>query len=135
MHITFANGKSYAYTEAFAIENDYFKGIKRKSIDIHMPIGAISYMELDDILSDTYNLSSFLLTGDLPVDMDGNVVGEAPQNLYEGYDIRGKVIVDDEEIAFKLFKKSDEEIENEMLKEENAKAVALIDELLIALEV
>lgn len=135
MHITFANGKFYTYTKSLAIENDYFKGIKRKSIEIHMPINVISYIELDEILSDTSNLSSFLLTGNSPVDMDGNIVGDAPQNLYEGYDIRGKVVVDDEEISVKLFKKSDEEIENEILKAENAQAVALIDELLIALEV
>lgn len=135
MNIQFANGKIFNYTQAFGLENDYHKGIKRPSLEIHMSPDVITYAELDEILSDAANLSTIILTGDVPVDMYGNIFGEVPQNVYEGFDIKGKVTIDDEEITFKLFSKSNEEMENEMLRVENAEAVALIDELLIALEV
>lgn len=135
MNIKFANNKNYEYISAYGLENDYYKNIKRQSLEVHMSTSVISYAELDEILSDKANLSSILLTGNVPVDMDGNVIGEAHQNTYEYYDIKGKITVDDDEIAFKLFKKSNEEIENEKLKAENEEAIATIDELLIALEV
>ena len=135
MNIKFANNKNYEYISAYGLENDYYKNIKRQSLEVHMSTSVISYAELDEILSDKANLSSILLTGNVPVDMDGNVIGEAPQNTYEYYDTKGKITIDDDEISFKLFKKSNEEIENEKLKAENEEAIATIDELLIALEV
>ena len=134
MNIKFANNKNYEYISAYGLENDYYKNIKRQSLEVHMSTSVISYAELDEILNDKSNLSSILLTGNVPVDMDGNVIGEAPQNTYIGFNIKGKVTIDDEEIAFKLFSKSIEELENEQLKAENAEAIALIDQLLIAME-
>jgi len=65
---------------------------------------------------------------------DGNVVIDhyeiipAQQKTYVGYDIKGKITIDDETITVKLYKKSDLEIENE-------EAIATIDELLMAMEV
>jgi hypothetical protein len=131
MFIKFSNGKSYEYLNAYALENDYCKGIKRPSLEIHMPVNVISYNQLEKILNDASNLKEIVLTGDKPpiYNETGEVIGygEAPQNTYCDYDIKGKITIDDEEITFKLYKKSDLEIENE-------EAIATIDELLIALE-
>lgn len=134
MNIEFANGKTFDYVQSYGLENDYRKGIKRPSLEVHMSTAVITYAELEEILSNAANLSTIVLTGNMPVDMDGNVTGEAPQTVWENYDIVGPITVDDDMITFKLFKKSAEEIENEELKVENKEAVALIDELLIALE-
>ena len=145
MNIKFVNGTTVEYTDAYALENDYHKGIKRPSLDIHFSTEAITYTELEEILSDVTNLKEIVLTGDeqtYPVyvnelDENGNVIGTvidhyettpAPQNTYVGYDIQGKITIDDETITVKLFKKSDLELENE-------EAMATIDELLIAMEV
>lgn len=142
MNIKFVNGVNFEYTDAYALENDYHKGIKRPSLDIHFSTEAITYNELKEILSDVTNLKEIVLTGDeqtYPVyakelDENGNVVIDhyettpAPQNTYVGYDIQGKITIDDETITVKLFKKSDLELENE-------EAMATIDELLIAMEV
>ncbi len=141
MNIKFLNGKNYEYLEAFALENDYCKGIKRPSLTIHFPVAVITYNELEEILDDVSNLKEIVLTGDeqvIPVYSDevdeaGNPVIdhyetlEAPVNTYCDYDIKGKITVDDEEITFKVYKKSDLELENE-------EAVRIIDELLVALE-
>lgn len=130
MNIKFSNGESYEYINAFALENDYHKGIKRPSLTIHFPVAVITYNELEKILNDVSNLKEIVLTGD-PVaqyDENGEITGYVtPQNTYCDYDIKGKITVDDEEITVKLYKKSDLEIENE-------EAIRTIDELLIALE-
>ena len=142
MIITFSNGTSFEYINAFGLENDYHKGIKRPSLEIHMPANVISYNQLETILKDASNLKEIVLTGDetvVPVysqekDEFGNQIIDhyetvtPPVNTYCDYDIKGKITVDDEEITIKLFKKSDLEIENE-------KALAIIDQLLIAMEV
>lgn len=142
MNIKFANEAIFEYSNAFALENDYHKGIKRPSLDIHFPVEAITYNELKEILSDVTNLKEIVLTGDeqlVPVyaeelDEEGNMVIDyyetlsAPQNTYRDYDIKGKITIDDETITVKLYKKSSLEIENE-------EAMATIDELLIAMEV
>ena len=141
MNIRFINGANFEYSNAFALETDYYKGIKRPSLEIHFPIAVITYAQLEELLSDTANFQKILLTGDTQsypvykdeVDEHGNQVVDhfeeyTPQNLYIGYDIKGKITVDDEEITVKLYKKSDLEIENE-------EAMAIIDELLIAMEV
>lgn len=145
MNIKFVNGANFEYVNAFALENDYHKGIKRPSLDIHFPVETVTYTELEEILSDVTNLKEIVLTGDeqtYPVyanelDENGNVISTvidhyetvpAPQNTYVGYDIQGKITIDDETITVKLFKKSDLELENE-------EAMATIDELLIAMEV
>lgn len=145
MNIKFTNGANFEYLNAFALENDYHKGIKRPSLDIHFSTEAITYNELEKILSDTANLKKIILTGDeqtYPVyvdelDENNNITNRiidhyetvsAPQNTYIGYDIQGKITIDDETITVKLFRKSDLEIENE-------EAMQTIDELLIAMEV
>lgn len=133
MNIKFANGKNYTYLNAFGLENDYHKGINRPSLEVHLPVNVISYNELEVILSDVNNLKEIVLTGDpQPIyNHETNKVDfydEAPQNAYYDYDIKGKITIDDEEIVFKLYKKSALEIENE-------EALRTIDELLIAMEV
>lgn len=142
MNIKFVNGANFEYVNAFALENDYCKGIKRPSLDIHFSKEVITYNELEEILSDVANLKEIVLTGNeqiYPVyaeelDENGEAIIDhyevipAPQNTYVGYDIQGKITIDDEIMTVKLFKKSDVEIENE-------EAMATIDELLIAMEV
>lgn len=142
MNIKFANNTNFEYLNAFALENDYHKGIKRPSLDIHFSTNAITYNELEEILSNITNLTEITLTGDeqiIPVyaeelDENNNAIIDhyeiipAPQKTYIGYNIKGKITIDDEKITVKLFRKSDLEIENE-------KAIATIDELLIAMEV
>lgn len=130
MNIKFANGKEFEYLNAFGLENDYHKGIKRPSLEIHLPVNVISYNQLEEILNDVSNLKEIVLTGDIVAqyDKNGEITGYVtPQNIYCDYDIKGKITIDDEEITFKLYKKSDLEIENE-------EAIATIDELLLAME-
>ena len=126
MNIKFANGTSFEYINAFALENDYCKGIRRPSLEIHFPVKTITYTELEEIFADTVNLKEIVLTGDTVILENGEEY--TPQNTYRGYDIKGKVTIDDEEITVKLYKKSDLELENE-------EAMSIIDELLIAMEV
>ena len=122
MNIKFSNGKNYEYIEAFALTNDYHKGIRRPSLEIHFPVNVIGYAELESAMAHT---AEIVLTGNTVVDEKG--VEYTPQNTYSGYDIKGKITVDDEKITVKLFKKSDLELENE-------EALRVIDELLIAME-
>lgn len=126
MNIEFANGKNYTYLNAYALENDYCKGVKRPSLEIHFPVAEITYAELEEILNDVSNIKEIVLIGDTVLLETGELY--TPQNVYSDYDIKGKITIDDEKITVKLFKKSDLEIENE-------EALATIDELLIAMEV
>ena len=133
MNIRFSNGRNFEYGNAFALENDYHKNIKRPSLEIHFPIEVITYAELEEILSNVANLKEIVLTGESQPIYNietGEIKGysEAPVNTYCDYDIKGKITIDDEIIAIKLFRKSDLELENE-------EAMATIDELLIAMEV
>ena len=133
MNIKFTNGVNFEYTSTYALENDYHKGTKRPSLEIHLPVNVITYNELEEILNEVSNLKEIVLTGDPQPLYDAKTgefigYGEPPVNIYCDYDIKGKITVDDEEITFKLFKKSALEIENE-------EAMATIDELLIAMEV
>ena len=126
MNIKFTNGTNFEYGNAFALENDYHKNIKRPSLEIHFPIEVITYEELKEIISNPVNLEEIVLTGDSVI-LENNEV-YTPQNIYYDYNIKGKITVDDEEITVKLYKKSDLELENE-------EAMAIIDELLIVMEV
>jgi len=47
-----------------------------------MSTAVITYAELEEILSDAANLSTIVLTGNVPVDMNGNVTGNAPQTTW-----------------------------------------------------
>lgn len=128
MKIIFSNDKEFEYINAYAIERDFKNGYTRPSIEIHLPIAQTSYNEIEGIINDVETIKSFTLVGDVPVDEDGVVVGEAPTNTYTDYTIKGKISVEDDIITFKLYRLSDVEIENK-------EAMATIDELLIAMEV
>lgn len=128
MKIIFSNNKEFEYTQAFCLERDFKNGVTRPSIEIHMPIAQTSYEEINSIISDAELIKSFTLVGNVPVDENDFVIGEAPTNTYNDYTIKGKVSIEDEILTFKLYKLSDVEIENEQAKQ-------AIDELLIAMEV
>lgn len=132
MIIKFANGTNFEYLTAFGLETDYHKGIRRPSLEVYLPVDVITYNELEEILNDVSNLKEIVLTGNPQPLYDTKTgeftgYGEPPVNTYYDYNIKGKITVDDEEITFKLYKKSDLEIENE-------EAIRIIDELLVALE-
>ena len=128
MNIIFSNGKKFEYSQAYGLERDFKDGYTRPSMEIHMPIAQTSYEEINSIISDAELIKSFTLVGDVPVDENDFVIGEAPTNTYNDYTIKGKVSIEDEILTFKLYKLSDVEIENEQAKQ-------AIDELLIAMEV
>lgn len=128
MKIIFSNNREFEYTQAFGLERDFKDGYTRPSMEIHMPIAQTSYEEINSIISDAELIKSFTLVGDVPVDENDFVIGEAPTNTYNDYTIKGKVSIEDEILTFKLYKLSDVEIENEQAKQ-------AIDELLIAMEV
>ena len=128
MNIIFSNGKEFEYSQAYGLERDFKDGYTRPSMEIHMPIAQTSYEEINSIISDAELIKSFTLVGDVPVDENDFVIGEAPTNTYNDYTIKGKVSIEDEILTFKLYKLSDVENENEQAKQ-------AIDELLIAMEV
>jgi hypothetical protein len=125
MKIKFNDNKEFSYTAAFGLDNDYTaNGEKRKSLEVYLPKDEITYSDLDAILSDPEKLSQITLTGDAVTDPETGEILDIPQNIYKGYDIKGPITVDDATIKFKLYKKSDLEIEHE-------RALASIDQLLI----
>lgn len=128
MNIIFSNGKEFEYTQAFGLERDFKDGYTRPSMEIHMPIAQTSYNEIESIINDVEIMKSFTLVGDMPIDENGMVMGEAPMNTYTDYTIKGKITVEDDVLTFKMYRLSDIEIENK-------EAMATIDELLIAMEV
>lgn len=134
MIITFGNNKSYIYNNAFGMEHDFYKGIQRPSIEIVMPISEISYNELIELLDDKDNIHKFTLTGDEIYNEFDNVTYPAPVEVFEYYNIKGSIKIDEDEISFKLYRKSNEELENEILRIEKEEAIALVDQLLIAME-
>ena len=127
MIIKFLNGMEFEYSNAYAIEKDYCNGEIRPSIEIHMPLAQTSYDEIASIVNDENIIGSFTLIGEVPAFPDGSF-GELPINTYEGYVFGDKIIVENGIITFKKYKASIVELENEELK-------AVVDELLIAMEV
>lgn len=129
MQITFSNGKTLEYTQAYALERDFKDGYTRPSIEIHMPITQTSYNEIERLIN-SEAVKSFTLTGDEEhiTDENGNeVIIPAVENTYEDYTIVGKITVEDNKITFKMFKLSDVERERDA-------AVEAVDELLLAME-
>ena len=64
MQIKFNNGKTFTYTNSFAIENDYINGITRKSLEFEIPIEQTSFNEIHDILNDENAINHIELVGD-----------------------------------------------------------------------
>lgn len=128
MTITFANGKSFEYISAFALEKDYKNGYTRPSIEISLSLEQTSYNEIESIVNSAA-VRQFTLKGDeTTTDANGNTVTVTPPTAdYLDYTIPGKITVEDGVITFKLYKLSDMEIENRQ-------AIATIDQLLIAME-
>lgn len=127
MKIIFQNSKEFEYTQAFAVEKDYYNGETRPSIEVHLPIAQTGYEEMAAIVNNADIVQSFTLVGDVPVDENGNQ-GTAPVNTYEGYIYGDRITVEKGVLTFKKYKASAAELENIQLKE-------AVDTLLIALEV
>lgn len=64
MQITFSNGKTFTYTQAFGLERDFKDGYTRPSLEVIMPLAQTSYNEIDSIVSDKAVMQSFMLVGD-----------------------------------------------------------------------
>ena len=121
MNIIFSNNKVFEYTQAFAIERDHYNGETRQSIEVHMPIAQTSFEEISAIVNDADIMQTFMLVGE----EDAN--GNRPSNIYEGYIFGDKITVEKGMLTFKKYKASEAEMEN-------AELIAVVDELLIALE-
>ena len=127
MKIIFHNEKEFEYTQAFAIEKDYYNGETRPSIEISLPIEQTDFDEISAIVNNADIVQSFMLVGDVPVDENGNE-GTAPVNTYEGYIYGDRITVEKGVLTFKKYKASAAELENIQLKD-------AVDTLLIAMEV
>lgn len=125
MNIIFSNNKVFEYTEAFAIERDFYNGETRQSIEVHLPIAQTSYDEIDCIVNDE-TMTSFVLVGEKVTLENGDEY--VPTNTYEGYVLGDKITVEKGMLIFKKYKASEVEMENAELK-------TAVDTLLIAMEV
>lgn len=80
MKITFANGKTVFYIEAFENE-EYFNGSNRRVLTVHCDKNAISVDELNTILSNENNTAEITLTNE----------EMGVSNVYDGYVLKLKV--------------------------------------------
>ena len=122
MNIIFSNNKVFEYTDAYAIEKDYYNGETRPSIEVHLPIEQTSFDEISAIVNDADIMQSFVLVG------EETEQGNRPSKIHEGYIFGDKIIVENGVLIFKKYKASPAEMENTELKQ-------AVDTLLIAMEV
>lgn len=129
MQIKFSNGKTFAYTKAFALERDFKDGYTRPSLEVIMPYEQTNFDEIYNILN-SEAVNNITLIGDTTeyTNTEGEIVSETPTSEYHGYNIVGKISVEDGNISFKLYERI-----SSMEKERN-EAVRAVDELLLALE-
>lgn len=123
--IKFANGNEYEIIECYNNGKRYINGETRTCRDIVMSDEVIGLDELKEILSSPANLS--VIEVYMNVEIDGEQVEdtEVLENFVYADEIKDNM---KGEIIFTIGEKSALEIENE-------EAIAIIDELLIAMEV
>lgn len=100
MTIIFSNGKSLPYKSAITLERDFKNGYTRPSVEVTVPLAETSYEEISQLAG-----------------MDFTLIGEAmyedetpPMSEWTGYTIKGKIVVEDDSISFKVYKLSDVEM-------------------------
>lgn len=123
MQITFSNGKTLQYINAYALERDFKDGYTRPSVKVEIPFSETSFDEIQSLMG-----MDFTLTGDETYDENGEVIATAPISEWKEYSIKGEIAVNDGVISFKVYRLSDTEIERN-------KAIQAVDELLLAMEV
>lgn len=122
MQITFSNGKTLQYMNAYALERDFKDGYTRPSVKVEIPFSETSFDEIQSLMG-----MDFTLTGDETYDENGEVISTAPTSEWKEYSIKGEIAVNDGVISFKVYRLSDTEIERN-------KAIQAVDELLLAME-
>lgn len=116
MQITFSNGKTLPYLNAYALERDFKDGYTRPSVKVEIPFSETSFDEIQSLMG-----MDFTLIGE--EDENGN----APTSEWKDYSIKGEIAVNDGVISFKVYRLSDTEIERN-------EAIQAVDELLLAME-
>lgn len=129
MQIKFSNGKIFTYIQAFGLERDFKDGYTRPSIEVIMSLAQTSFDEIYNLLHSNAT-EHIILAGDTNswTDENGKTVTNTPTSEYNNYNVVGKIIVEDENISFKLYKQI-----SSMEKERN-EAIRAVDELLLAME-
>lgn len=123
--IKFANGNEYEIIECYNNGKRYINGETRTCREIVMSDEVIGLDELKEILSSPANLSVIEVYMNVEIDDEQVEDTEVLENFVYADEIKDNM---KGEITFMIGEKSALEIENE-------EAIAIIDELLIAMEV
>lgn len=104
----FNNGKEIPYIAIYELEHDYSleDGYNRPSAEIIVSKTAITYTELERLLSDINNIKFFTMFGETYQynDEKGQIQTDRYKKEYENYTVIGPIIINKDTISFKLYK-------------------------------